>query len=103
MNYKIPEGAAQDIDQELYHAFVLDVNEKLQQYMTFFNENKFDYLDRLGHGIKSYSRTYGHVELETIGREIESSATKKETEKLKQLYETFCNYIKEHNLIGQKE
>ncbi len=95
---KIPEQAAKDIDQELYRAFIKDVNKKLLSYAELLESKRFADLNRLGHGIKSYAATYGHRDLGEIGKEIEHTALSENLQSLRAVGEKLRQYLINHEI-----
>ena len=62
----------------------------------------FDGLRKLGHNWKGFSRPYGYLALEDLGKSLEAAAKENDLPQCQSLFEQFLNYINEKEVRLQK-
>lgn len=91
-----------------WHAEIPDPN--LIDFLNGFQENRkkeiavlkrlleekdFDGMRKMGHNWKGFSRPYGYIALETLGKMLEAAALQNDLSQCQSLFQQFVNYINE--------
>lgn len=59
------------------------------------DESDFEALRKVGHNWKGFSRPYGYIALEGLGRALEEAAKSSDLEKCEAIYNQFLEYIEQ--------
>ncbi|HAG90894.1 MAG TPA: hypothetical protein DCL41_03440 [Bdellovibrionales bacterium] len=71
---------------------------ELSDYKTHLENQDFQSLQKLGHNWKGFSRPYGYVALEKMGKTLEQFAKNSDLQGCQEIFEEFLLYINEKEL-----